>query len=297
MICSLCPHKCAVNREERMGYCSSPDQIRIARAALHFWEEPCISGEKGSGTIFFSGCTMRCIFCQNKEISSGESGIVISDDRLVDITLELQEKGANNINFVTPDHYAYRINRVVKEAKKRGLCIPIVMNTGGYLGEEAYELLKEVADIWLTDYKYDSEDIAKKYSLVSGYPEIAFKRLKQMVQDIGMPVFREDQLLEKGVIVRVLLLPGCVADAKRIVKKVYSSFGNNVILSLMNQYTPPRKRIESYPNLNRRVSEKEYSSLIDYALSLGVEEAYIQEKGTAEESYIPPFDYTGVLPN
>ncbi len=295
MLCDLCPRGCKVDREIVSGFCNSPEHVRVARAALHFWEEPCISGESGSGTIFFSGCTMRCVFCQNKEISTGEAGLVVSDERLVEIMFELAESGANNINMVTPDHYAYKINRAVKKAKEKGLAIPIVMNTGGYLGEKSYALLSEVADIWLTDYKYFSPLLALSYSSAPEYPVIAAKMLHKMVEDTGEPKYDGD-LLKKGVIVRILLLPGCVSDAQKIVEYVYKTYGEKVILSLMNQYTPPSEPIERFPELNRKVTKEEYDKLVDYAISLGVEEAYIQEDGTAEESFIPAFDYTGVLP-
>ena len=295
MICSLCPRKCRADRDKEFGFCRAGNSVKVARAALHFWEEPCISGDKGSGTIFFSGCTLGCIFCQNIEISRGETGIEISDERLIEIMFELKAKGAHNINFVTPDHYAVNISKCVKKAKERGLDIPAVMNTGGYISSPVYDLLKNVTDIWLTDYKFYSNDLAARYADAPDYPEVAFEALKKMVQDVGVPRY-EDGLMKSGVIVRVLLLPGCVNDAKHIIRKLYSCFGDDVVFSLMNQYTPPADPLAEFPELNRRCTEKEYDRLLDYAVDLGIENAYIQEGDTAKESFIPAFDNTGVLP-
>ena len=295
MLCSICPRHCLVDRDKQIGYCRSSNTVKVARAALHYWEEPCISGDNGSGTIFFSGCSLGCLFCQNSEISHGDSGVEISNDRLVDIMFELKDKGANNINLVTPDHFAINIRECVDIARKRGLNIPIVMNTGGYLSDSTYVLLKDVTDIWLTDFKFYSSEIAQKYANASDYPEVAFKALSKMVRDTGSPVF-EDGLMKRGVVVRVLLLPGCLKDSKNIVKYLYNCFGESIIFSLMNQYTPPTKEILEYPELNRKCTKKEYDRLIDYAISLGIENAYIQEGDTAKESFIPSFDNTGVLP-
>lgn len=295
MVCSLCPRKCNVDRKLNVGYCCSGENIKIARAALHYWEEPCISGASGSGTIFFTGCSLGCIFCQNREISRGQGGLEVPEERLVDIMFELKEKGANNINLVTPDHFAPAIRKCLIEAKKKGLDIPIVMNTGGYLSSATYSLLKDVTDIWLTDYKFYSSSVAMKYAKAPDYPEVAFEALDKMVKDIGTPIYEGD-LMKKGVIVRVLLLPGNLKDAKNIVKLLYDSFGEAIVLSLMNQYTPPSIPIEDYPELNRKVSKKEYESLLNYAIAMGIENAFIQEGNTAEESFIPLFDNTGVMP-
>ncbi len=295
MVCSLCPRKCGVDREHEVGYCNSGELIKIARAALHYWEEPCISGENGSGTIFFCGCSLGCIFCQNRAISRGEGGLTITEDRLVDIMFELKEKGANNINLVTPDHFAPFIRKPLISAKKKGLDLPIVVNTGGYLSLATYSLLKDVTDIWLTDYKFYSSSLAMKYANAPDYPKVAFDALSEMVENTGYPIY-SGEMMKRGVIVRVLLLPGNLKDAKNIVKLLYDSFGNKIVLSLMNQYTPPYVPIEEYPELNRKVKKKEYESLLDYAIELGIENAFIQEGNTAKESYIPLFDNTGVLP-
>lgn len=294
MVCSICPRKCGVDREFELGYCCSGERIKIARAALHYWEEPCISGVNGSGTIFFCGCSLGCIFCQNKAISRGEGGLEVTEDRLIDIMFELKEKGANNINLVTPDHYAPVIRKCLISAKKRGLDLPIVMNTGGYMSYATYSLLKDVTDIWLTDYKFYSSSVAMKYANAADYPDIAYETLCKMVEDTGEPSLDGD-LMKKGVIVRVLLLPGNLKDAKNIVKLLYNSFGDKIVLSLMNQYTPPSIPIEEYPELNRKVSKKDYERLLDYAIKLGIDNAFIQEGDTAKESFIPLFDNTGVL--
>ena len=221
--------------------------------------------------------------------------MAISEERLVDIMFELKAKGAHNINFVTPDHYALSIRRCVKAAKEEGFDLPIVMNTGGYLSTATYSVLKDVTDVWLTDYKFYSPAIALKYANAPDYPAVAFDSLCKMVEDTGEPVYEGD-LLRRGVIVRILLLPHNLSDGKRIVKHLYSNFGNKVIYSLMNQYTPPSEPIIEHPELNRKVTKKEYDKFVDYAIELGIENAFIQEGDTAEESYIPPFDYTGVMP-
>ena len=294
MICNLCPRKCNVDRSVRNGFCKVPEQLKIARAALHFWEEPCISGEKGSGTIFFSGCSLGCIFCQNREIALGESGIEISRLRLVEIMLELQSQGANNINLVTPDHYAPIVRDCVIEAKEYGLILPVLVKTCGYVSREVYECLCPITDIWLTDFKYFSPDLASRYAHAPDYPEVALNALKWMVQDIGRPIF-EDGMMKRGVIVRILLLPDAYRDAKHILDLLHGSFGDDIIISIMNQYVPP-KGCEGVPKeLLRKVTKKEYERLLDYALSIGITEAYIQEGGAAKESFIPAFDYTGVL--
>ena len=294
-VCNLCPRHCGADRGAgKTGYCRVTSGIKIARAALHFWEEPCISGEDGSGTVFFCGCTLGCVYCQNQEISRGVAGKYISSERLSEIFLELQEKKANNINLVTPDHYAPQIAEAVVRARKNGLRIPVVANTGGYVSDEIYDALAPVTDIWLADYKYSSPELARKYSKAGDYPEVARKALKRMFRDTGKPVYNEDDMLLKGIIVRLLLLPGCVEDAKRSVKYLYEEYGDDIILSLMNQYTPPSSLLKDYPEIDRSVTREEYDELIDYAVDLGVENAFTQEDGTDSASFIPPFDLEGV---
>ena len=293
--CTLCPRRCGAERYAGVkGACGVTGDILVARAALHFWEEPCISGERGSGTVFFSGCQLRCVFCQNREISRGEAGKAISTERLTEIFLELQEKGAHNINLVTPDHYCRQIAPALEEAKKRGLEIPVVTNTGGYLSQEQYGVLSGYTDIWLTDFKYSDPELARRYSGAYDYPEVAAAALDRMVRDTGAPVYGEDGMLRRGVIVRILLLPGQTDDAEKIVDHVWERYKDSVILSLMNQYTPPSEGLPGFPELMRTVTDEEYDDLVDHALNLGIENAFIQEGGTQEESFIPPFDLEGV---
>lgn len=281
-----------------MGYCMMEDGIYLARAALHMWEEPCISGESGSGAVFFSGCSLRCVYCQNHEIAAGRKGRLVSVERLSQIFLELQEKGAANINLVTPDHFIIKIVEAVLLAKEKGLRLPVVYNGSGYEKEEIIENLSGIVDVFLTDFKYMDEKPAQKYSFAPDYPEVAKKALAQMVKLVGEPVFDEKGMMTRGVIVRHLLLPGHKKNARDVIRYVYETYGDRVYLSLMNQYTPFERLKENpdYRELCRKVTRREYESVIDYALSLGVRNAYIQEGDVAKESFIPAFDYEGILP-
>ncbi len=270
-----------------------PAGIYAARAALHHWEEPCISGTRGSGTVFFSGCTLNCVYCQNSDISAGGFGKEISPERLGDIFVELQHKGAHNINLVTPTHYADRLPEVVSIARKNGLTLPVVYNTSGYETAETLAMLEGTVDIFMPDFKYWLADTALKYSKAADYPEIAKKAVDTMVSMQPRLVFDEDGILQKGVIIRHLLLPGYVYEAKRIADYLYSAYGDSVILSLMSQYTPITGA-KLPPELSRRVRKKEYDSLINYAVSLGGENIYIQEGTSADESFIPPFTLEGI---
>ena len=292
--CALCPRKCGANRLlDKKGFCSGGRDLKIARAALHLWEEPCISGESGSGTIFFSGCTMRCIFCQNREISRGEAGKIISIERLSEIFFELKEKGANNINLVTPMHYAPQIIKALDIAKAKGFDLPIVWNTGGWELPESVEAVKDYADIWLTDFKYFDNNLAEKFSDAKEYFENASASLKKMVEQTGKAVFDDDGIMKKGVIVRHLVLPGHTDDSKEILRWLWKNFGDSIWVSIMNQYTPLCTD-EKYPELFRSVTDEEYDEIIDFAVDLGFENAFVQEGGAASESFIPPFDLEGV---
>ena len=292
--CNLCPRKCGAERKNgKTGFCGGGKEVKIARAALHLWEEPCISGESGSGTVFFSGCTMRCIFCQNREISRGEAGKEVSLSRLGEIFLELQEKGANNINLVTPMHYAPHIISAIDIARKNGLSLPIVWNTGGWDIPEMIEEVKDYADIWLTDFKYFDNSLAEKFSYAKNYRELALESLKKMVEQTGEPVFDDNGMMKKGVIVRHLMLPGHLDDTKNVLRLLYKNFGDKIWISIMNQYTPLCSD-ERFPELSRTVSDEEYDEAIDYACSLGIENAFVQEGGTVGESFIPPFNLEGV---
>ncbi|MGN0627055.1 MAG: radical SAM protein [Oscillospiraceae bacterium] len=292
--CRLCPRKCLARRSEnKSGFCGGKSLAKVARAALHFWEEPCISGESGSGTVFFSGCTMRCVFCQNREISRGEAGKEITNERLAEIFLELQAKGANNINLVTPMHYAPQIMKALDLARAGGLSLPIVWNTGGWELSESVAAVRDYADIWLTDFKYFDDSLAKALSGAANYFEIASAALEQMVAQTGEAVFDDDGIMRQGVIVRHLMLPGHLEDTKNVLRYLYETYGDKIWISIMNQYTPLCSD-ERFPELSRTVSDEEYESAIDFALSLGIENAFVQEGGTVGESFIPPFDLEGV---
>lgn len=297
--CELCPRGCKVNREAgNIGVCKVPGKLRVARAALHFWEETCISGRKGSGAVFFSGCSMHCVYCQNKDIAHGTVGKEISRERLAEIFLELQAKGANNINLVTPGHYVPHIVWAVEQARDQGLHIPIVYNTSSYEKVDTLKHLEGIVDVYLPDFKYWSPELAAKYSNAPDYPVVAKAAIDEMVRQqpkVSM-IYEEEQeiaLVQKGVIVRQLLLPGQLKDAKQIVKYLHETYGNQIYLSLMSQYTP-LAHVEKYPELNRKVSRRTYEKYVNYAIELGVENGYIQEEDVAEESFIPVFDGEGV---
>ena len=295
--CTLCPRNCRADRAAgQRGYCGvAGTKIKCARAALHMWEEPCISGKQGSGTVFFSGCPLRCVYCQNRDIARAEAGKDITPERLAEIFLELQEKGAANINLVTPTHYTPEIVWAVRRARALGLQLPIVYNCGGYEKVETLQMLEGIVDIYLTDFKYMETETAARYSHAPDYPQTAQMALKEMVRQMGgkEAVFDAGGMMKKGVIVRHLLLPGHLKNAKAVVEYVYKTYGNQVYVSLMNQYTP-LPGMEKWPELNRKVTKREYERLVDFAIGLGVECGFIQEGETAEESFIPAFDCEGV---
>ncbi|MGN8799639.1 radical SAM protein [Candidatus Merdisoma sp. HCP28S3_D10] len=297
-VCELCPRDCRADRENgRRGFCGVTGKtIKCARAALHMWEEPCISGGSGSGAVFFSGCPLRCVYCQNRDIAGAERGENITVERLAEIFLELQAKGAANINLVTPTHYTPEIVEAVGLARKQGLKLPMVYNCSGYEKVSTLKLLEGVVDIYLTDFKYLDPEAAGKYSHAPDYPEIAKAALGEMVRQVGAADFDRAGMMKKGVIVRHLLLPNHLKNAKAVVEYVFETYGDQVYLSLMNQYTP-LSGMEEWPELNRRVTRREYERLLDYTISLGVENAFIQEGETAKESFIPAFDCEGVLPD
>ncbi len=291
--CNLCERKCNINRYEKKGVCGATNKLKVARAALHYWEEPCISGSSGSGTIFFSNCNLKCLFCQNKKISTNGFGKEITINRLSDICIELQEQGANNINLVTPTHYVPSIIKGIKKAKKKGLNVPIVYNTSSYETLDTIKSLNKIVDVYLPDLKYKDDTIARNYSNIKDYFITATRNIEEMYNQVGTPIFNEEGIMIKGVIVRVLLLPGHLDDAKEIIKYLYDKYNNNIYISIMNQYTPVEK-IDKYINLNRKVTDKEYDELIEYACNLGIENAFIQEGETQEESFIPDFNQKGV---
>lgn len=292
--CILCPRMCHVNRSEgQKGFCRMSDVIYGARAALHMWEEPCISGNKGSGAVFFSGCTLRCVFCQNHSIAEGTCGKPVSIDRLTEIFLELQEQGAANINLVTACHFAPMVVEALEEAKKQGLHIPVVYNSSGYERVETLRMLEHVVDIWLPDFKYMDEKLGKEYSSASDYPDVAKAAIAEMVRQQGKCEFDEEGYMTKGVVVRHLILPGHVKNSKKVLEYLHETYGNQIYISVMNQYTP-MPNVADRPPLNRKVTKREYERVLDFAIDLGIEQGYFQDGKTADESFIPLFDYEGI---
>ncbi len=292
--CMICPRECKINRNNmETGLCGETNKIRVARIALHHYEEPPISGTKGSGAIFFSGCNMKCIFCQNYEISTKNFGEVITVTELANKMLELQKKGAHNINLVTPTHFSVLIVKSLKLAKQKGLKIPIIYNTSGYEKVETLRLLDGLIDIYMPDLKYFDDFLAMRYSKAPNYFEFATNALNEMYKQVGKPKFDKQGIMQKGVIVRHLLLPGQIDDSKRVLKYLYEVYKDNIFLSIMNQYTPT-KQVKNINELNKKVSKKEYNLLIDYACKLNISNAFIQNGETAKESFIPDFDLTGV---
>lgn len=290
--CCLCPRKCGINRYEQKGYCGANNKLKIAHYSLHMWEEPVISGETGSGTIFFSNCNMKCMYCQNKKISLDGYGKYTSLKRLEEIMMELQDKGANNINLVTPTHYVPQIAKVLKRIKNKSLNIPVVYNTSSYENVGTLMMMNNLVDIYLADLKYYDDELALKYSLCTDYFETATMAIDEMYRQVGGLQVSEDGLLKKGVIVRVLILPGHIEDAKNIINYLYKTFGDSIIISIMNQFTPINKC--KYDNLNRKVTDDEYNEVIDFAAELGIVNAFVQEGDAAEESFIPDFDKNNI---
>ena len=295
--CRLCPRECKVDRMAgKTGFCGMTSEVMAARAALHFWEEPCISGTEGSGAVFFSGCTLRCVFCQNHEIAAGAVGKPVTEERLSRIFLELQEEGANNINLVTATQFLPTVIPALQHAKEMGLTIPIVYNTGGYEKVEILRLLEGLVDIWLPDCKYQSTKLSGRYSRAADYPETVKTALAEMVRQVGAPLFDRRGMMKKGVIVRHLVLPGCVSDSKDVLEYLWDTFGNQIYVSIMSQYTP-LPHVAAYPEINRKVTDEEYEEIVDYARFLGMSQVYIQEGGCVGESFIPPFNYEGIERN
>lgn len=293
--CTLCPRRCHANRAAgQTGFCAQTAQLRAARAALHFWEEPCISGDCGSGTVFFSGCSLQCIFCQNHEIALGESGKVISVERLSQIFLELQDKGAANINLVTAGHFIPQVCRALELSKTHGLSIPIVYNTGSYEEVASLRLLEGLIDIWLPDLKYFSGDLSARYSSAPDYFQVATAAIAEMFRQTPAAVFdSKTGLMQRGIIVRHLMLPSQAADSKKILRYLHTTYGDAIYISIMNQYTP-LAGVSEIPELNRKVAPEEYRRVLDFADRIGIENGFMQEDGTAAEIFIPPFDYEGV---
>ena len=290
--CILCPRKCQVNRNNgELGFCRAGNKIKIAKAYLHMWEEPPITGESGSGTIFFSNCNLKCLFCQNYQIGEDGNGVEISIERFSEICLDLQKQGATNINLVTPTHYVPLIIEGIKLAKENGLVIPIVYNSSGYETVETIKLLKETVDVYLPDFKYYSDELAIKYSGCKDYFKYASQALREMVKQKPKCVFDKDGNINSGVIVRHLLIPKMEEDSKKILKYLYDEYGDNIYISIMNQYTPVRTC--KYEELNGIVNECVYDDVINYAWDIGIRNAFIQEGGTQSDSFIPKWDFKG----
>lgn len=294
--CTLCPRECHVNRLiGETGYCQCTPDLLAARAALHMWEEPCISGANGSGAVFFCGCNMGCVFCQNYDIAHARNGRKLTPEHLSDIFLMLQDKGAHNINLVTPSHYIPQIITALTQAKMYGLTIPVVYNTSAYEKVEVLRSLEGLVDVYLPDLKYFSSTLSSKYSAAPDYFEVASAAIAEMVRQIPAAVFEtdEDSLIKKGVIVRHLMLPGCEEDSRAILQYLHKTYGEQIYISIMNQYTP-LSTVAQFPELNRTISSKAYDRMIDYAISIGIENGFIQEGETASESFIPSFDGEGL---
>lgn len=296
--CILCPRNCDVDRSMMSGVCNSTDKCKIVRAELHHWEEPCISGVSGSGTIFFAGCSLGCVFCQNYAISDGKSeyGVEVDADRLVEIFYELEEKGANNINFVTPTHFMPHIKSAIIKAKDKGFTLPFIYNTSGYEKADMIKELEGLIDVYLPDMKYFDNELAFKYSKTKDYFEMASIAIEEMVRQTGKAQFGDNGIIKKGVIVRHMILPGHTKDSKKVIEYLYKTYGDSIYISIMNQYTPVKsERMKQYPELGRSITDREYNKVIDYAIESGVVNAYIQEGDTCKESFIPDFNGQGCI--
>lgn len=290
MICNICPRHCSADRENTFGFCSSPDSFKLSRASLHYWEEPCISGESGSGTVFFSGCNLRCVYCQNFEISHNNKGIEVSDERLIEIFENLISQGANNINLVNPTHYTIQLARVISKWKSP---VPIVYNTSGYDSVEGLKLLDGLVDIYLTDFKYIRSEKALRYSRAKNYPQIAKKALAEMKRQQSEDIFDNRGIMQKGVIIRHLILPSNTNSAIEILDYLNDTYDMPYI-SLMAQYTPCTD-LNMYPEIDRTITKREYQKVVNHALFLDNPNIFVQDLSSSSKKYIPEFDFTGVL--
>ena len=292
--CQICPRDCKVNRLlGKKGYCGCDDKIKIALVSTHDYEEPCISGKNGSGTIFFSNCNLNCVFCQNHEISQEGKGIEVTIDRLAEIFIEQQNRKVNNINLVTPTMYVYQIIEAIKIARKKGLRIPIIYNSNGYENVETIKMLKGYIDVYLPDLKYYNDLIAVKYSKAPKYFEIATEAIKEMINQVGNPIFNEDGIIQKGVIIRHLILPNHIQNSKNILKYIKENLNEDVYVSVMAQYFPTYKAKE-IKEINRKISKKEYNEIENYLYMLDIKNGYMQDLGKHEEEYVPDFNYDNI---
>ncbi len=286
--CTICPRKCNIDREERSGFCGVSWDIKVARCAPHMWEEDCISGTNGSGAVFFSGCNLRCVYCQNYNVSTNALGWTVTAEELADEFIRLQNLGVHNINLVTPTHYTIQIIMSLDIARQRGLNIPVVYNCGGYESVETIKMLKGYVDIFLTDFKYSDNEMALRYSAVKDYFNVAKDALDAMFEITGPPVFDESGLIKRGIIVRHLMLPGYIKDSKKVLKYLHDRFGEDIYISIMSQYTP-LPHVKDYPEINRRLYPAEYKRLVEYAIDIGIVNGFVQDMETADESFIPEF--------
>ncbi len=298
MKCYICPRKCGADRTTKKGFCGCLDIISIKKAFPHFWEEPCISGKNGSGAVFFEGCQLHCIFCQNHLISENTHSHDnkqdnFDDEKVIDIFFSLKEKGVHNINLVTPDMYIPSLIPIIKNAKAKGINLPFIMNCSGYETEQMINSLNGIIDIYLPDFKYMSPLLSKKYSNASDYSSVAKKAIDTMIKQQPKCIFDKNGLLKKGVIVRHMLLPGNLYDSKKILSYLYGEYGDSIFISIMSQYTPTK--IHEHKELNKKVSSDEYNELVDFALSIGIKNSYIQEKEAADETFIPDFSEKSIL--
>lgn len=285
--CFSCPRRCGADRQREKGFCGERSVIRVTRAAPHYWEEPCISGTRGSGAVFFAGCNLKCVFCQNAAISRGEYGKEVSVEGLADIFLRLQGEGVHNINLVTPTHFTRAVAAALEAAKARGLSIPVVWNSSGYENVEELRRLSGLVDVYMPDYKYRDAALARRYSGAADYPAAAEAALDEMVLQRGGARF-EGGLMTSGVIVRHLVLPGCTEDSKNVLNFLHRRYGGAVYISIMRQYTPMRADLPD--SLWRRLTDEEYAAVTDFAEKIGIKNGYVQEKEAADASFIPPFD-------
>lgn len=286
--CTICPRQCKADRITTTGICSVGNELRIGRIAPHLWEEPCISGENGSGTIFFAGCNLKCVYCQNEKLSRARVGQLYSVEELAEEMIKLQNQGVHNINLVTPTHYIPSVVQTLRLAKEKGLSIPVVYNTSGYEKVESLRLLEGLVDVYMPDFKYISSEPAEKYSRAKDYPEVVKKAIEEMYRQVSDPVFDEEGMMKRGVLIRHLVLPGMADESKAVISYIYETFGHKVYISIMNQYTPVGS-LENFPELQHRITEQEYDEVVDYAIELGVENGFIQEGETSDESFIPEF--------
>ncbi len=302
--CTLCPRNCGVDRlAGQTGFCGQTAELTAARASLHMWEEPCISGTRGSGTVFFSGCNLKCVFCQNHSIAVGEAGRAVTTEHLAEIFLTLQEKSAHNINLVTPCHFVPQIRAALERAKFHGLTVPVVYNTGSYESVETLKMLEGLVDVYLPDLKYYSSELSARFSRAKDYFDVATKAIAEMYRQVGPPVFltvdglesekNSHRIMTRGMIVRHLILPGQTRDSKKILRYLHETYGNDIYISIMNQYTP-LPHVSHIPELNRKVTEQENDRIINFALQIGIENGFFQEGEAAGESFIPQFDGEGL---